>query len=1116
MLRHRAGTWLAIGTIATGPGLACAQTAIVTDGTLGAPLVLDGMDVEIPAELGQTRGGNLFHSFARFDIGTGARASFTGPDGLSNVISRVTGGTASAIDGTLASRVAGADVWLINPAGVLFGPDARLDVPAGFHVSTADRLRFADGAVFDAADPAASTLTIADPASFGFLGDTAGAIGIIGASLSTRAEQSLSLVGGDIGIIGNAAGSLVARDGSIRLVAVDGAAEVTLDPAAPAAPGGGAITLRNQASISTAGRLGGRIAIDGGTIVLGAGSEIDASRFGAGVSDNDVILHGRDVTLDASRISTRTLGEGDAGDITIVADTLDLASGGVLDSSTGSGGAAGNVAIDADAITIRGDENSLNTGIVASAGPGSRGDAGTIDIRSGSLQLLGGGMIASGTNAQGRGGTIEIDAGTLRIERGDTLRPTGLFADAGLSATGDAGLIRIDADSLTLANGGAIASDSSSDARAGTVQIVADRVLLDGMFGVGTAIRTDARFGSGGDAGRVQIRAGTIDLRRGGNIRSETSAAGDAGRIDIVADRLSLDAENGSVTDISVSTAPGSTGAGGRTVLDVGSLEIVGGATITGGTDGTGRAGTVIVTADRLRIDSNGAGGQTGILSQTGFDATGGGGSIQVTASDIELIGTGQIGTSTFGDGDAGSIRVEAGRLVSDGRGASIGGINSTSSSSAGGGSGAIEIVADAIELRDGGSIDTSMFGQGESRNITIVAGSLLIDGSASQALTGVSSSTGAGTIGDAGDISITVDHLAVLGDGMIDSDTGGAGAGGNIEIVAETLRLDGRNTIFLAGILSESGIDATGAGGTIDINAGMLDLRNGMRIASRTFSAAPAGQIRIRADSIIVDAADRSDTSISSEANTGGGAAGRIEIAAGSLALRRGGRITSSTFGGGNAGSIELAGGTIRLSGSSAIESSSLLAGGSAGDIRIFANQLLAQDSAIRTTGATAAGGRIDTTARQAIRFDNSEITTSGALPQAGASILTLNAPFIEILAASRMLSLAGTAPALPDAGVPTGAARVVGAITVISDDSEIAATTDVDIQGLDAEFGSGLQLSEASPIDIDRLLSAACAIDGESRAASSFGRARQPKPASPSGTLSSVSSAAAPKDAC
>ena len=83
-----------------------------------------GGQIEIGADLGSRRGDNLFHSFEKFGIATGQTATFTGPGDIRNVISRVTGGEVSNIDGTLASKVGQADLYFLNPAGVMFGPNA--------------------------------------------------------------------------------------------------------------------------------------------------------------------------------------------------------------------------------------------------------------------------------------------------------------------------------------------------------------------------------------------------------------------------------------------------------------------------------------------------------------------------------------------------------------------------------------------------------------------------------------------------------------------------------------------------------------------------------------------------------------------------------------------------------------------------------------------------------------------------------------------------------------------------------------------------------------------------------------------------------------------------------
>src|SRR5207249_3790317 len=130
------------------------------------------------------------------------------------ILSRVTGGQRSDIDGTLRSEIPGAHLYLLNPAGVLFGPNASLDVSGSFHVSTADYLRLADGARFFARLSDTSTLSVAPPVAFGFLGPTPAAITVQGSTLQVPEGATLSMVGGEAQIVG---GTLRAPSGRIQL-----------------------------------------------------------------------------------------------------------------------------------------------------------------------------------------------------------------------------------------------------------------------------------------------------------------------------------------------------------------------------------------------------------------------------------------------------------------------------------------------------------------------------------------------------------------------------------------------------------------------------------------------------------------------------------------------------------------------------------------------------------------------------------------------------------------------------------------------------------------------------------------------------------------------------------
>ncbi len=213
----------------------------ITDGTLGRVESLSGY-FTIPDNLGQQKGGNLFHSFETFNINTGESATFTGPSSVENIISRVTGRSESFIDGTLSSKIDGANLYLLNPSGILFGKNASLDITGSFHASTADVLHLEDGGRFDVTNPSNSLLTVAQPAAFGFLGNDPGAITLEGTRIVVEAPpelegperdegrgvdegKTLSLIGGDLLIKDS---TLLAPNGRINLVSVASKGQVVV------------------------------------------------------------------------------------------------------------------------------------------------------------------------------------------------------------------------------------------------------------------------------------------------------------------------------------------------------------------------------------------------------------------------------------------------------------------------------------------------------------------------------------------------------------------------------------------------------------------------------------------------------------------------------------------------------------------------------------------------------------------------------------------------------------------------------------------------------------------------------------------------------------------------
>src|SRR5438105_12106781 len=196
----------------------CAQSllgGVVVDKRFGLARALPGPNFMIPANLGKQIGGNLFQSFNQFDLNSTQSATFTGPPNVQNILSRVTSGSPSSIDGTVSSQIQGANLFFLNPAGVMFGPHAQLNVSGSVAVSTANYVKMVGGGRFNANLGGQDSLTSAPVSAFGFLNDAPAPVAIVGqnsfesfqiipgqAFETLSPEQSLSIVSGNINING--------------------------------------------------------------------------------------------------------------------------------------------------------------------------------------------------------------------------------------------------------------------------------------------------------------------------------------------------------------------------------------------------------------------------------------------------------------------------------------------------------------------------------------------------------------------------------------------------------------------------------------------------------------------------------------------------------------------------------------------------------------------------------------------------------------------------------------------------------------------------------------------------------------------------------------------------
>src|ERR1043166_3605256 len=202
---------------------------VVLDGSFGTSGALPGPSYMISASFGKQVGGNLFQSFNQFNLISTESATFNGPNTVHNILARVTSGSPSSIDGTVNSSIQGANLFFLNPAGVMFGQNAQINVSGSFAVSTANYLKLADGGKFNTSLGGGDVLTSAPVSAFGFLSTASAPVSVIGSGLTV--PQPFSIVSGDITITGG-----FISGSRVNLVSVKSSGEVKLDATSITSP----------------------------------------------------------------------------------------------------------------------------------------------------------------------------------------------------------------------------------------------------------------------------------------------------------------------------------------------------------------------------------------------------------------------------------------------------------------------------------------------------------------------------------------------------------------------------------------------------------------------------------------------------------------------------------------------------------------------------------------------------------------------------------------------------------------------------------------------------------------------------------------------------------------
>ncbi|MBS0334692.1 MAG: filamentous hemagglutinin N-terminal domain-containing protein, partial [Proteobacteria bacterium] len=609
-------------------------------------------------------------------------------------------------------------------------------------------------------------------------------------------------------------GGVVASDTGGSVLKGD-AGTVRLTVGALRVAGGGVISSDTFGAGAAGGVIinAGSVTVDGDLTSVGSDSAGGAAGSAGTVTIDVTTLN----VTNGAQISSSTNGPGDAGTVQVKAGTIVLNNGSIDSATLGGTGRGGLVSVQADQITMAGVFGGLGS---ASAGPG---DAGAVQVRAGAITMTDLSSISSAGQGTGAAGDVNISAATINLTnafilsdaegegRAGTVSVTGtnivLNNSAFTSTTdhgGPGGDVIVNAGSITLSNDSQFASRAFGAGNAGTVNVTADKLSLD--F---STILSDAFDGATGAAGGIVLNVGQLQVGNQSEISSDTSGPGNAGTIAINAKGLSLTGDS-SIESAAIS----GTGSAGRIAITTGSLD-ADFSVITSTTQSAGQAGDVTVTANSIKLSNQAS------IESTAFEgSTGAGGKIQITADDVSLTGSSGFLTSTLSSGDAGELRVSAGRFVLD---HSI--VASNAIEGATGAANTVMISGGSLDVIDHGQVLTSSNSPKTAGAITIATtGGVTVSGQGSV----ISSANISGAPGAAGLISISAAPV-VLSDGGAITTNSVAGAAGDI-----TLKAPHGSYVLLQG-KTDPGVITTssgpGTGGKITITDPVAIISNGGQI---------------------------------------------------------------------------------------------------------------------------------------------------------------------------------------------------------------------------------------------------------------------------------------------
>ncbi|NER35904.1 MAG: filamentous hemagglutinin N-terminal domain-containing protein [Oscillatoria sp. SIO1A7] len=951
---------------------ATARSQILPDRTLGSessvatPEVINNIESERISG-GAIRGNSLFHSFREFNIDVGRGAYFANPAAIENIFTRVTGTNASNILGTL-GVLGEANLFLLNPNGILFGSEARLDLRGSFLATSADSVLFDNGFEFSASKAIAPPLLNVNIPIGLRLRSNPGAIAVRGegtnqpiteaifpdlsfqqntlaSDIGLRVEpgKTLALIGGELDISGgiivspalgrielwSARDSELAigdRDGQIRIENGQGAIDYS------------DIEISGKSVIFASGDRG-TMQLSGRRISVSDGSRVEANVLGAEPAGGITVNASESLTISSSTdgqfpslLGSRTFAVGDAGSVDISTDRLTIRDGSILGASTTGRGRAGKVTVIARE-SVEATGTTANEQIFSILGAESRGEgnAGEVTVETKRLIIRDGAQVGVGTDSSGRGGIVRINA-SESIEISGT-SPNRTFASSIIAnslGAGKAGDVIVSTARLILRDGGRVEASTVGEGEGGTLTVRASELVEASGVGGNDPTVLGARARAAGNAGNVTIETKRLIARDGAFVGATTSGEGNAGTLVINASE-SVEARGVSPLEAENSTQLGAstTGAGnaGNITIETGRLIIENGAEVGVETKGSGAAGTVTVRASELvQVTGISPSGQDqSVLGGVTFGA-GNAGQVEISTRRLVADQGGQIVVGTFGTGRAGTLIVNASESVelsgiSD-NGQFISGLLALSEGS--GDAGEIEISTQRLTARDGAAAIADAQSEGRAGTVTVRAARVELRGIGITPSAATNSALAAVTqgAGDAGDVSIETERLTVGNGGVVLADTSGDGRAGTVTIRASEYVELGEGGSLGARTL------AAGDAGNIAVETGRLTIENGSVVIVDGSGSGNPGSISVVAPEIRLS--DRAGITAASATGRGG----NINLTSRDIQLRRQSNISAAGSQTGNLtqeGNISLNTETlVLLQGSNIITSAADPAGGS------------------------------------------------------------------------------------------------------------------------------------------------------------------------------------------